>query len=68
MQTFLDLGKKAIAYSTMTLGATHKYTLNLVAIFKELNEINTEFPTEDLDVALNQYIKIIDKIAESEGK
>lgn len=68
MRTFSDLGLKAIMYSTFTLGATHKYTLNLVSIFKELSEINTVFPTEDLEVALNQYFEIIDAIAESEGK
>lgn len=68
MKTFADLGLKAIMYSTLTLGAQHKYTTDLIALFKELSEIKTVFPTEDLETALQTYFEIIDTIAESEGK
>lgn len=68
MRTFEDLGLKVITYSAITLGAKHEYTLNLVSLFEELSKVNTIFPTEDLETALEQYFEIIDKIAESEGK
>jgi len=37
-------------------------------LFEGLSKINTIFPAEDLETALERYFEIIDKIAESEGK
>lgn len=68
MQTFLDLGLRVITYSVITLGTQHKYTTDLILLFKELSEIQTILSTEELEKALKTYYEIIDTIAESEDK
>lgn len=68
MKTFSDLGLRVITYSVITLGIQHKYTTDLILLFKELSEIQTILSTEELEKTLKTYYEIIDTIAESEGK